>query len=179
MSPLGSFALSKPWSLSGFSLGMRAVGWLYSAVVCLGSSPRFISMYLHPRTQTKGAAAVWGMVRSWWRAEGQEEGKLFRLFKASARMGHMLCLPPLQSKSQSHILNQWDWEWTVHLLEAMAKAKREWFIDLISYRNKCNPRARSLVKEVQGDYIGAILLDESNSRSQCTQDTKEQAALPA
>lgn len=71
---------------------------------------------LHSGTQAEGAVALWGMTLSRGGSGEQnmgrskeEEGKLFRLFTASVRKCHMLCLPPLQ-RNRSHILSEWDGE---------------------------------------------------------------------
>lgn len=76
--------------------GGLLVGEALSEVPDLGSTP----CIFHSGTQGEGAGAVWvwhsqgGEQKMGWSKE--EEGKLFRLFKASARKCHTLCLPPLQ-----------------------------------------------------------------------------------
>lgn len=95
----------------------------------------------HSGTQDRGAAvAFWGEgtlrveSRSWGESK-EEEGKLFRLFKASARKIIIIikllpgcaigCVCPHSKGITQPHLKSVKWGRMLHLLEAMAKAKKE------------------------------------------------------
>lgn len=129
--------------------------------------PTFSSMYLSFWDSGQGSSGGFlgeGTLRvesrSWGESK-EEEGKLFRLFKASARKIIIIikllpgcaigCVCPHSKGITQPHLKSVRWGRMLHLLEAMAKAKKEWFID-IPYVNKCNQRAQNPVEEVHCKY---------------------------
>lgn len=111
-------------------------------VPALGSGP----YSFHAGTQARGAAvAVWGVALSGYRAEDGGRAKKRRAnysdYLKFLRGCAICCVcPHTKGITQPHPKSA-RWEKMLHLLEATAKAKIEYFIDM-PYVNKCNRRLR-------------------------------------